>query len=76
MTKAWGLYGDASRDFLSYGGRPLYHDNPAELEFLLRGPSLRLREMPADLVAIGLPLRQHPDLADVRFPLRREDFPR
>lgn len=71
---AYGLYGEVSRDFLSFGGRPLFHDNPAELEFLVRGPSLRVRVMPADLVAVGMPIRAHPDLVGVRWPLRREDF--
>lgn len=75
MPKRWGLYGTHSRDFLTYGGRIIWHDNPAEMEWLTTGA--QVREIPRDVPdELMMPLREHPKLAGVRWPLRREDFVR
>lgn len=72
--KRWGLWGSRSRDLLTYGGRVLWHDSKPELEFLV--PNTRVVELPPDLPPDQcLPIREHPDFASTRFPLRRrEDF--
>lgn len=73
MTRRYGLYGAASRDLLTYGGRVLWHDNKAELEFLF--PGTRVIELPHDLPPDQcLPVRHHPSMAPVSWPLRRADF--
>lgn len=72
MTR-YGLYGSRSRDFLTYGGRILVHDNRDELAFLITGAAVR--ELPRDIPdEQTLPMSAHPELAAVRWPLRRGDF--
>lgn len=71
----YGLYGAQSHDFLTYAGQVLWHDNRAELEFLV--PNTRVLELPPDLPPSQcLPLRLHPDLGSVQWPLTREQFVR
>jgi hypothetical protein len=71
----YGLVGERTRDFLTYGGLVLWHDNRAELEFLVPGP--RVMELPRDLPADQcMPIRLHPDLAAVQWPLTRDQFVR
>lgn len=75
MTSRYALQGAISRDLLSYGGRVLVHDNKAELEFLFTG-DVRTIECPRDIPPEQtLPIRLHPQLTAVQWPLRREDFP-
>ena len=69
----YGLWGATSRDFLTYLGRVLVHDNKAELEFLF--PNAAVREVPPSFTAsMCFPIAQHPSMATVRFPLDRKDF--
>lgn len=73
--KRYGLYGSASRDWLTFGGRILWHDNQHELEFLTTGATVR--EIPRDIPdELMMPIKDHPKMFGVRFPLRREDFVR
>lgn len=73
--KRWGLWGQQTRDFLTHGGQVIVHDDRAELEFLI--PGTPVRELPPDIPqAQCLPLRFHPDMASVRWPLDRRDFRR
>lgn len=72
MTR-YGLYGAASRDFFTYGGRVLTHDNRAELEFLI--PGTPVREVPPSIPPDQcLPIRHHPDMAAMQWPLTRSQF--
>lgn len=74
------LVGPRTGEPLSWRGRVLVHDGPAaEVEFIL--PTVRTVEVagPTERVAarLGRPvmrLRDHPDLASVRWPLDRRDF--
>jgi hypothetical protein len=65
------LVGAVSGELLSHGGRVLVHDNAAELEFLF--PGTRVVELPPYIEAT-LPITQHPELAAVRWPLRKDEF--
>jgi hypothetical protein len=69
----YGLFGAQSRDFLTYGGRVLVHDNPDELAFLIEGATVRAVP-PSIPDALTLPITAHPELTGVRFPLSRRDF--
>lgn len=72
--KRYGLYGSTSRDFLTYGGQILVHGDHAELAFLFPH-GVTVRELPADIPADQcLPIRFHPDLQSVRWPLDRRQF--
>lgn len=74
MTRRYGLYGDVSRDWLTFGGRILWHTDPAEMAYLVPlGATVREipRDIPDDLM---MPLRDHPQMAAVTWPLRRADF--
>lgn len=76
MSARYGVVGARSRDFLTFGGRVLVHDNRAELEFLVKG-DVAVRELPRDWPTDQtLQLRDHPDFAAVRWPLTREQFRR
>jgi len=69
----YAIHGEASGSPLTYGGRVIAHNDRAEMEFLF--PGARIVEIgslipPQDRIA----LREHPDMAAVAFPLKREDF--
>jgi hypothetical protein len=74
MTR-YGLWGVNSRDFLTYGGRVLTHESRAELEYLV--PNTPVREVPPSFPAEQcLPIKLHPDLVNVQWPLTKEQFRR
>jgi hypothetical protein len=74
------LVGPVTGEPLSFRGRVILHDGPAtEVSWVL--PTVRGVYLPysAEQVAerLGRPvmlLRQHPDMASVRWPLDRRDF--
>lgn len=69
----YGLYGALSRDFLTSGGLVLVHSDRGELEFLF--PGATVREVPPSIPPEQcLPVRFHPELASVQWPLKRSDF--
>lgn len=71
----YGAVGAISGELLSFHGRVLVHDSREELEFLLRG--VRVVSLPQNLDTLGRPvmsIKEHPNMRNVRFPLRREDF--
>lgn len=70
MIQAWAIR-TVTGDVFTYQGKVLVHENLHELEFLFPGRkfvNLNTSELPR------MPLRDHPDMAPVRFPLRKEDF--
>lgn len=70
MIRQWAIR-TVTGDVFTYQGKVLAHDNLSELEFLFPGrkfTELGSSELPR------MPLRDHPDMAPVRFPLRKEDF--
>ena len=70
----YALQGATSRDLLTYGGKVLVHDNRPELEFLMAG-DVHIVECPRDIPPDQtLPIRYHPQLAAVTWPLDRKDF--
>lgn len=76
----FALYGTTSKELLSYDGAVIWHDNARELEFLfaksISTGALEIRKLGKRLPngQKVLPLREHPDMADVTFPLKRADF--
>lgn len=78
--RRYGLYGATSKAFLTYLGRVIWHDDVAELEFLVPGAmkgGVTYRELPADLPPDQcLPIREHPDFSWVQWPLTRQQFTR
>lgn len=69
MTQ-YALKGAVSGELLTYGGRILVHGDRGELEYLFPGEKV----VPYSGGIPTLPLRDHPDMASVRWPLRKEDF--
>lgn len=70
----YGIVGEHSGQLLTYQGRAIIHTNRAEMEFLL--PNSRIVKLTdGDLGQPWMWLKDHPDMAQTRFPLRREDFP-
>jgi hypothetical protein len=70
----YGLYGAVSRDFLTYMGRILVHDNQHELAFLIPGGAT-VRELPRDIPdGQTMPIRSHPELAAIQWPLTKGQF--
>jgi hypothetical protein len=66
VTKRFGLWGPASRDFLTYGGLVLVHHDRAQLEYLV--PTTPVREVPPSIPADQtMPIRFHPQLAAVEW---------
>jgi hypothetical protein len=71
--RRYALLGENSGSALTYQGRVIVHESREELEFLFAGTkAVELGDMIP--VQDTVPLREHPDMARVRFPLRREDF--
>lgn len=73
----YALYGEHSRDLLTLDGRVLVHDNRDEMQFLL--PNARVVPVTeADLKARSplpvLPIRNHPGLGHLTWPLDPKDF--
>lgn len=74
MTALYALWGEHAQSWLTHQGRVIAHTSREELEFLVPGPAVRpLNGIPADEV---LMIRDHPNMASVRWPLNREDFRR
>lgn len=70
----YALQGALSRDLLTWNGRVLVHDNPAEMEFLFTG-DVRVIDCPRDIPPEEtLQIRFHPQLAAVTWPLDRRNF--
>lgn len=62
------LVGRTSGEVLTYQGRVLVHDNKSELEYLF--PNERVIAVPPLYAAdLTLEIQQHPDMANVAFPL-------
>lgn len=79
MTRRYGLYGQRSRDFLTYGGRIIWHDSAAELEFLCPANvgTAVVREIPRHIPdGLMISVKDHPSFAAVTWPLTREQFRR
>lgn len=78
----WTVVTHATGEPFTLGGRLVVHDNRAELEWLI--PTHPTRKLPGRTpeevsARLGIPvmrLRDHPDLAGIQWPLRREDFVR
>lgn len=74
MTTLYGLWGNQSQSWLTRRGRVIAHTCREELEFLCPGPAVKpINGIPAGEV---LMIRDHPDMASVRWPLDRRDFRR
>lgn len=69
----YAFVGNKTSELLSYRGRILLHTDPHEMEFLI--PGYRVVKVGAeDLAERCMLLRDHPDLATVSWPLRKEAF--
>jgi hypothetical protein len=68
----YGLVGAASGELLTHRGRVLVHGNRDELEYLF--PNTRVVRLSDGDIGPTLPIRDHPDMASVKWPLRRKDF--
>lgn len=67
-TKLYCLIGRVTGDPLSYRGRVIVHDDKAEMEYLF--PASRVVELPSYFGEdLTLPLKFHPDMEAVQFPL-------
>lgn len=73
----FALRGEHTRDLLTLDGRPIVHDSREEMEWLLPGSHV-VRVTGRDLRTRSplppLPLRQHPDLSHLTWPLDRAQF--
>lgn len=78
----WAMSGLVSRELLSFGGAVVVHANRAELDWLFPRatftPVALKGGTPEELAArygrAFMLLKDHPDMAAVRWPLDRRDF--
>jgi hypothetical protein len=69
----YAIVGGTSGELLTYRGRAIVHDDKSEMEYLL--PNSRIiRVTDGDLGQPVMQLRDHPDMASVKWPLDRADF--
>lgn len=67
----FGLWGEKSGEFLTQGGRVIFHTNRAELEFLFPGTTVK----PVGISPLeGIPLHYVRGMEAVQFPLDRSEF--
>lgn len=71
MSALYGLVGEHSKDWLSYGGRVIVHHNRAEMAFLF--PNTRIEKITSD-PGPTMRLQDHPGLTAVLWPLNRNTF--
>jgi hypothetical protein len=71
VSAEYGLVGRHTNDWLTYGGQVLVHNDRDEMRFLF--PDTRVERITSD-PGPTLPLRLHPDLATVVWPLDPRDF--
>lgn len=77
MSRRYGLYGRMSADFITYGGRILWHTDAAELAYLFPVGTTQVREIPRDVPDdLMLHVRHHPSMSAVSWPLDRTQFRR
>lgn len=73
MRDRYGMVGGSSGQLLTYQGRAILHTDRAEMQFLF--PNSRIVRMTrGDLGQPWMWLKDHPDMTQVRFPIRRSDF--
>jgi hypothetical protein len=69
----YAAVGQISGELITYGGKVLVHPNRHEMEYLLSG--VKIVRCPSYVKpSERSPLKNHTDLSDVRWPLRKEDF--
>jgi hypothetical protein len=67
----YAIRGGVSGELISYGGQVLVHANKTELQWLF--PHAEVVEIRPDAWPT-MPVKDHPDMQTVRWPLRKEDF--
>lgn len=72
MTKLYALYGEHSRDVLTYQGRVIVHGSRTEMEWLF--PHHRVVEFTPGPGDRAMWLKDHPSMGAVTFPLSKSDF--
>jgi hypothetical protein len=66
MTERYALYGEASRQMLTFQGLVITHHNRRQLEWM--HPGARVVEVPQDIPESQcMPIRLHPDYASVQW---------
>lgn len=71
--RRFAMEGPTSKSLLTYGGLVLVHDSAEELEFLFAGMKVvELGSMVSERDTMSI--KQHPEMASVQWPLKREDF--
>lgn len=67
----YGLWGEKSQQFLTQGGRVIFHTSREELEFLLPEATVK----PVDVNPLeGIPIQYMKGMEAVQFPLDRSEF--
>jgi hypothetical protein len=67
----YGLWGESTGQFLSQDGRPIFHTNREEMEFLFPGTPVK----PIGINPLeGIPLQYVRGMEAVEFPLNRSEF--
>jgi hypothetical protein len=81
-TGDWfAILGEHTKELLSIDGNVIIHDDPAELDFLVKttGKMYKMKGHEAEEVASWLGrsvvlLRDHPNMVGIQWPLNRQDF--
>ncbi len=71
MAGLYALWGDRSQTWITYLGKVLVHGDRAELEFLF--PTFKVVPFVGQ-TGQTMQIRDHPQMAPVRWPLDRRDF--
>lgn len=69
----YAMVGATSGELLTFEGAVLVHDDRAELEWLFPHGA-RVIEFPRDGGMPTMPVADHPQLANIRWPLNRAHF--
>ena len=67
----YGIVGRSTKTLLTYQGKAILHDSREEMEFLF--PAEKVIPAP-HWVEDYILLKNHPDMAPVKWPLQKNDF--
>jgi len=69
----YALYGDYTKDLLTFQGMVIFHTNKSEMEFLFpRSKVVRITD--GDLGRPVIKLQDHPGMGHISFPLKKSEF--
>lgn len=69
----YALYGEYTKDLLTFQGKVIVHNDKSEMEWLLPNSKI-VRITDGDLGRPVMKLKDHPSMTHISFPLKKSEF--